>query len=149
MTVNRARSALPPSIVLALAALAACATSEETPGALGTAPATPDSTSTAADETAEPSVSEPALAAEVLIDGARFEPAELTVPAGTEVAFVNRDTYSHTVTEGTEGQAVADAIVNEEVAAHATIRVVFEEAGTFEITCIIHPTMQMTITVED
>ncbi len=95
-------------------------------------------------------MSEPAAAEEeVLITGAQFEPAELTVTAGTEVAFVNEDDYGHTVTEGTEGQAVDNAFVNEEVAANSTVRVVFDEAGTFEITCIIHPTMQMTITVED
>ena len=91
----------------------------------------------------------PAAVEEVRIEEARFEPPELTVAAGTEVVFVNEDNYDHTITEGTEGQAVDGAFVNEELPADSTIRVVFDEPGTFEITCIIHPTMQMTITVED
>lgn len=156
VTVNRARSALPPGLVLALAtALAACATAGESPSTSPAASVIPSATPEPAatrEETASPEPSASAGAAgeaEVLIDGARFAPAELTVAAGTEVVFVNEDDYEHTVTEGTGGQAVADAFVDSEVGAGSTLRVVFDEPGTFDITCIIHPTMQMTITVED
>ena len=125
--------------------------SAEAPTERGTASARPEPTSTS-EATASPEATASERAAgeeEVLIDGARFDPAELTVEAGTEVAFVNEDDYSHTVTEGTEGRPVADAFVDSEVPANSTLRVVFDEPGTFEITCIFHPTMQMTITVED
>jgi plastocyanin len=138
---------MPPSLVLVLASLlTACAAGGESPSPSGTA----EPSSAAPTASAEPAASEgPMAVEEVRIELARFEPRELTVSPGTEVVFVNEDNYDHTITEGTEGQAVAGAFVNEELPADSTIRVVFDEPGTFQITCIIHPTMQMTITVED
>jgi plastocyanin len=52
------------------------------------------------------------------------------------------------VTEGTDGDVVDDPIVDEEIGGGGEVRVTFDEAGTFDITCEIHPTMQTTITVE-
>ena len=85
---------------------------------------------------------------EVRMADFEFEPGELTIPVGTEVVFINDDVAEHTVTEGTDGDAVDDPFVDEEVAAGDEIRVTFDEAGTFDITCRLHPDMQMTITVE-
>ena len=73
-----------------------------------------------------------------------FTPSTLTVPAGTTVTFT--DTAGHTVTEGTDGVAVEDPIVDEE--GGADVPVTFDEPGTYNITCKIHPSMNMTITVE-
>jgi plastocyanin len=73
-----------------------------------------------------------------------FSPSELTIPAGTTVTFT--DTANHTVTEGTDGEAVDDPIVDEE--GGSDIDVTFDEPGTYNITCKIHPDMNMTITVE-
>jgi plastocyanin len=136
--------------VLLVTALAACSSTES---------ATPDaaepSGTAAQTESAEPSASEaaeseaPAAEAErVRIDGSEFDPAEMTIAAGTEVQFVNADGFAHTVTEGTDGQAVADPIVDEEIAQNGTVSVTFDEPGTYDITCEIHPSMNMTITVE-
>lgn len=136
--------------VLLVMALAACSSTES---------ATPDAaepTVTAAQTaSAEPSESEaaeseaPADEAErVRIDGSAFDPEELTIAAGTEVQFVNADGFEHTVTEGTDGQAVADPIVDEEIAQNGTVSVTFDEPGTYDITCKIHPSMQMTVIVE-
>ena len=74
----------------------------------------------------------------------QFTPSELTVPAGTTVTFT--DTSGHTVTEGTDGEPVDDPIVDED--GGSDIDVTFDEPGTYNITCKIHPTMNMTITVE-
>ena len=136
--------------VLLVAALAACSSTQS---------ATPDASepgeTAAQTESAEPSASEaaeseaPAAEAErVRIDGSAFDPGELTIPAGTEVQFVNADGFAHTVTEGTDGQAVADPIVDEEIAQNGTVSVTFDEPGTYDITCKIHPSMQMTVIVE-
>ena len=136
--------------VLLVMALAACSSPES---------ATPDASepaeTAAQTESAAPSASEaaeseaPAAEEErVRIDGSEFDPEELTIAAGTEVQFVNADGFAHTVTEGTEGQAVADPIVDEEIAQNGTVSVTFDEPGTYDITCKIHPSMQMTITVE-
>jgi plastocyanin len=93
--------------------------------------------------------SEPAAGGDtVTIDGSAFEPSELTVAAGTEVTFENADSFAHTVTEGTDGTPVDDPIVDEEIAQNGTVSVTFDEPGTYDITCRIHPSMQMTITVE-
>jgi plastocyanin len=80
----------------------------------------------------------------VSLSGGQFSPSSLTIPVGTTVTFT--DTASHTVTEGTDGTAVDDPIVDEQ--GGEDILVSFEEAGTFNITCKIHPAMNMTITVE-
>jgi plastocyanin len=74
----------------------------------------------------------------------RFTPSELTIPAGTTVTFTN--TAGHTVTEGENGTAVADPIVDEQ--GGSDVEVTFDEPGTYHITCKIHSSMNMTITVE-
>lgn len=86
--------------------------------------------------------------ATVTLTGFQFDTSELTVAAGTEVTFVNEDTAAHTVTEGEEGVAADGARFDEEIAGGATIEVTFDEPGTYNVTCLIHPTMNMTITVE-
>jgi plastocyanin len=136
--------------VLLVMALAACSTTES---------ATPDASepteTPAQTESAEPSESDapeseaPAAEEErVSIDGSAFDPEELTIAAGTEVLFVNADGFAHTVTEGTDGQVVDDPIVDEEIAQNGTVSVIFDEPGTYDITCKIHPSMQMTVIVE-
>jgi plastocyanin len=96
-----------------------------------------------------PATPAPAAAeAEVRITEPDFIPEMLTIAVGTEVTWVNDDTYSHTVTEGTDGDVVADPIIDEPIAAGGTVSVIFDEPGTYDITCRIHPTMQMTLVVE-
>jgi plastocyanin len=80
----------------------------------------------------------------VSLAGFAFSPSELSIPAGTTVTFT--DTANHTVTEGTDGEAVDDPIVDED--GGSDIEVTFDEPGTYNITCKIHPDMNMTITVE-
>ncbi len=53
----------------------------------------------------------------VSLAGGAFSPSTLTIPAGTTVTFT--DTTGHTVTEGTDGTAVDDPIVDEEGGADA------------------------------
>lgn len=132
--------------LLALA-LAACTAAESaTPTAAEpTEAAEPsESAESEAPESEEPASEE----ARVRIDGSNFDPEELTIAAGTEVVFVNADGFTHTVTEGSEGQAVDDPIVDEEIAQNGTVSVTFDEPGTYDITCEIHPTMHLTVTVE-
>jgi plastocyanin len=80
----------------------------------------------------------------VSMAGNAFSPRSLTVAVGDTVTFTN--TGSHTVTEGSNGTAVDDPIVDE--TGGADIEVTFDEPGRYNITCKIHPTMNMTITVE-
>ncbi len=80
----------------------------------------------------------------VTLSGNAFSPSALTIAAGTTVTFT--DTANHTVTEGTDGLAAEDPIVDE--TGGADIEVTFDEPGTYNITCKVHPAMNMTITVE-
>ena len=84
----------------------------------------------------------------VRLESSQFDPEELTIEVGTTVLFLNADSFAHTVTEGTDGQAVDGPVVDRELAGNRTARVTFDEPGTYDITCRIHPSMQMTIVVE-
>lgn len=124
---HRSRTAtLAASLVALMLMLAACGG-----GAASSAPADDGGGGSDAGET-------------VSLSGGAFAPSTLTIPAGTTVTFT--DTTGHTVTEGSDGQAVDDPIVDE--SGGADVVVTFDEAGTFNITCKIHPNMNMTITVE-
>ena len=81
----------------------------------------------------------------VSLSGGQFSPSTLTIPVGTTVTFT--DSTGHTVTEGSDGEAVDDPIVDEQGGADPIV-VSFDEAGTFNVTCKIHPGMNMTVTVE-
>lgn len=136
--------------VLLVMALAACSSpASSTPDASEPAETAAQTESAAPTESEAAESEAPAAEAEgVRIDGSAFDPEELTIAAGTEVQFVNADGFAHTVTEGTDGQAVADPIVDEEIAQNGTVSVTFDEPGTYDITCKIHPSMQMTVIVE-
>jgi plastocyanin len=131
--------------------LVACSGTTASPTAT-TTPTTAPTVSQAeatADDTASPGRSdEPADEVRVRMDGSDFIPAQLTIAAGTEVIFVNVSEFEHTVTEGTGGRAVEEPFVDIEVVEGDSEGVTFDEPGTFEITCRIHPTMQLTVTVE-
>jgi plastocyanin len=73
---------------------------------------------------------------------------DITVASGTTVTFVNNDDFGHTVTEGVDGQAADDARFDEDVAAGESVPITFDDPGTYQVTCEIHPTMNMTVTVE-
>jgi plastocyanin len=73
---------------------------------------------------------------------------DITVPVGTTVTFQNDDDAEHSVTEGTNGTPVDGAAFDDDVEGGASVEIVFDEAGTFDVTCRYHPTMQMTVTVE-
>ena len=77
-----------------------------------------------------------------------FDSEELTIAAGTEVTFVNADSAAHTVTEGTNGVAVEDPIIDEELQQNGSASFTFDEPGTYQITCLFHSSMNMTIIVE-
>lgn len=111
-------------------------------------PSAPASESAAASPTDEPTDDGGAGAVEVAVNASSFSPGQLTVEAGTEVTFVNSSGLPHTVTHGTSGRAVEDPAFDRPVSDGGSVAITFDEPGTYEITCKIHPTMQMTVTVE-
>ena len=145
---------VPLPAVLALL-LAACAGGADTGSAepAGSSAASEAAPSEAA--ASEPAESEAAApsdeAAEevrVTLESFAFDQTELTVSAGTEVTFLNADPAAHTVTEGTDGAAVEDPIIDDELAGNQATSFTFDEPGTYELTCRLHPSMNMTVTVE-
>ena len=125
---HRSRPAILGLLLALMMALAACGSATTS-----SAPATDDG-GDAGGDTGET----------VSLAGGQFAPSTLTIPAGTTVTFT--DTSGHTVTEGSDGTAVDDPIVDED--GGSDIVVSFDEPGTYDITCKIHPNMNMTVTVE-
>lgn len=96
----------------------------------------------------------------VEIKAFEFVPSELDVSVGDVVEWTNEDDILHTVTSGIGQEqgapgvsenvdAQPDGMFDEEVdGVGATFSFTFEEAGTYEYYCAIHPGMTGTINVE-
>jgi len=111
---------------------------------------------TTTSSTSEPTSGEPSAGGgggssftqSVIIASRSFGP-DITIPVGGEVTFVNNDGAGHTVTNGENGQAGADPLFDVDLAAGATSDpITFDTPGTYPVTCKIHSSMNMTITVE-
>lgn len=74
---------------------------------------------------------------------------DFTIPVGGTVVFVNSAGRNHTVTNGVDGEPNEDPLFDIELADGETSDpITFAEAGTYHVTCRIHPSMHLTITVE-
>jgi plastocyanin len=71
-----------------------------------------------------------------------FQPDAVDAAAGETVTWVSADTVPHTVTS-TGGPADFD----ESLPSGASASVTFDEPGTYEYACSIHPSMTGTVTV--
>lgn len=70
-----------------------------------------------------------------------FSPRDLTVTLGTEVSWVNRDGVPHDATSDKGGWTTGLLKQGDES------RLVFEQPGTFDYLCTIHPDMKAKLTV--
>jgi plastocyanin len=84
----------------------------------------------------------------VKLSGFKFDPETLTIAVGTKVIFQNQDGVTHTVTNGKDGQPETSPLFDQTVPDGASFEFTFTKAGTFNVTCKIHHTMNMTITVQ-
>ena len=84
----------------------------------------------------------------VTLSGLAFSPTSLTVTVGTKVTFQNKDTVDHTVTNGKDGKPDANAAFDKSLPAGQSVDITFDKAGTFNVTCKIHSSMNMTVTVQ-
>jgi len=81
--------------------------------------------------------------AEVSEEGIAFEPAEVTVGVGDTVTWTNNDSVGHDVT--------ADSFSSGDPGGMApgdTFEQTFDEAGTFDYVCTVHPGMEGSVVVE-
>jgi plastocyanin len=84
----------------------------------------------------------------VKLSGFQFDPTTLTIPVGTKVTFQNMDGTEHTVTNGKDGTPEATPLFDHSLPAGATFEFTFTKAGTVNVTCKIHSSMNLTITVQ-
>lgn len=84
----------------------------------------------------------PATAAEVKIDNFTFTPATLTVPAGTQVTWINRDDIPHTVVSDDQSMKSTALDTDEK------FTFTFSKAGTYSYFCSLHPKMKGKIVVQ-
>ncbi len=78
----------------------------------------------------------------VNISNFAFAPVTLTVPAGTTVTWNNKDEEPHTVVS-TDGSTFHSPGLD----TGKTFSFTFPNAGTFDYTCSIHPSMHGTVVV--
>ncbi|MBV8792147.1 MAG: cupredoxin family copper-binding protein [Pseudolabrys sp.] len=80
--------------------------------------------------------------AEVHIDNFTFEPAKLTVKAGTKVKWTNRDDIPHTVVSTNR------SFRSKPMDTDGTFEFTFMAPGTYDYFCSLHPHMKATVVVE-
>ena len=105
------------------------------------APAPATSTSAA------PSPSASARTVTVTAVDSLFGP-DLTITVGTTVVFVNAGGLKHTASHGVDGQLAEGSLFDLTLEPAASDTFTFDTSGVYPITCIVHPDMNMTITVE-
>ncbi len=135
------------SLMLVLAACSGGATTTPTTAAATQSAA--GTQSAAASRTA--SASESAAASgetTVSLINFAFNPTTLTVPVGSTVTFTNNDSTKHTATEGKDGKKADGARFDLQLDPGASDSFTFDTAGTYNVTCLIHSSMNMTITVQ-
>lgn len=69
-----------------------------------------------------------------------FNPASMTVSSGTQVKWVNKDSFAHTVTSGTVGSPDGK-FDSGNMGGGASFTFTFSTAGTYKYYCRIHGSM--------
>ena len=78
-----------------------------------------------------------------------YLPYEVTVAIGTTVTWVNDDTTVHTVTSGTPSGGTDGLFDSSIFTSGKSFEFTFDDAGTFDYFCNVHPWMEGTIIVND
>jgi plastocyanin len=112
------------------------------PGASGA-----QSASASASAPARPSAAASGGAVTVEVKNLSFGP-DLTIAAGTTVTWTNADAVAHTASQGSGGVKAPDALFDIQLPVGGSGNYTFADAGTYKVTCTVHPTMNMTITVQ-
>ena len=76
-----------------------------------------------------------------------FIPSMVTIDVGGEVTWENNDNAAHTVTSGTPTEGPSGVFDSSLIAPGSTFSYEFEDAGTFDYFCMVHPWMQGMVTV--
>ena len=123
----------------------------------GSTPATTNTTSES--QTTNSGTQSSTNSTEIMIENFAYNPADITVPVGTTVTWVNEDNVGHTVTEGnpnspkpanlrvfdSSGEGLTGKVAL--IGAGQSWNYTFTTPGTYEYYCIVHPYMIGQITV--
>lgn len=90
-----------------------------------------------------PSADGPEAARSVDISGFAFSSGTITIPAGTQVVWTNKDSAPHSVISDGGNELASDALSQGGSYSHT-----FAEPGTYEYHCGIHPSMKGKVIVE-
>jgi plastocyanin len=78
---------------------------------------------------------------EVWIQGSVYNPATITVTAGTTIKWTNKDAIAHTVTSD------GGLFDSGSIASGGTTSIQFNNTGTFPYHCAVHPGMKASVIV--
>ncbi len=126
--------------VLLLGAIGLTACGYQTTTTTSAIPATPATPATPA--SGGGNTSPQPVTVQVTLSGFAFSPATVTVPVGSTVIWTNKDSTTHTVTS--DGGVFASG----NLAVGDTFSHTFNQAGTFQYHCQIHPSMTGKIIVQ-
>jgi len=76
-----------------------------------------------------------------------WSPADITINAGDTVHWMNVDTAAHTVTGGSPADGPSGVFDSSLVMADATYEFTFDDTGSYDYFCMVHPWMTGTVTV--
>jgi amicyanin len=77
-----------------------------------------------------------------------FTPNTVTVGVGGTVTWTNSDTAAHTVTSGTATNGPDGTFDSSIIMAGKTFSFTFDNAGTYDYFCVVHPWMTGKVIVE-
>jgi plastocyanin len=80
----------------------------------------------------------------ITIDNFVFTPKKITVPAGTKLVWLNRDDIPHTIV----GNVGPKRFKSPPLDTNDKFAFTFDQPGTYQYFCSIHPMMTGTITVQ-
>lgn len=89
----------------------------------------------------------PPASNQVILQGNAFSPSSMTVPVGTTVTWVNKDSYNHTVTSGAS-RTPDGKFDSGNLGGNGTFSHKFDAAGTYNYYCKLHSNMSASITVQ-
>jgi plastocyanin len=76
--------------------------------------------------------------------GLQFNVEELSISKGQTVVFMNDDKTAHNITVSGEGVSLNGGLQQP----GAEFKVPFAKAGTYQVSCGIHPKMKLSVTVK-
>ena len=76
-----------------------------------------------------------------------YLPADITINVGDTVEWINIDTAAHTVTGGSPADGPSGVFDSSLVMADASYAFTFDDAGSYDYFCMVHPWMVGSVTV--